>query len=117
MRTDLTIYYDAGVIDRKLIEEFENEIDKTFPELYKNLLTKHNGVQFEENIFDFMSPNCEDERDCCFGAYGDVQSEAVRKMQLHNDCGHINLTSFARSGNGDYICFDYRKDPKTCNPR
>ena len=117
---DLTVFLDEGAIDMDIIEAFEKDIDSCFPENYKQLISKYNNLYPKENTFDFVNVyNNEDQRDIFFFGYGDV-SEHIRDEQYVSDpmeYGQKGLVAFGGCANGDIVCFDYRDDPETCEPK
>jgi len=61
-----------------------------------------------------------DERDIYFFGYGDVESEHIKNQQYVSDpmeYGQKGLVAFGGCANGDVVCFDYRDDPDTCEPK
>ena len=80
-------------------------------------------MRFEKNIFDFKNIyNNEDERDLNFLSFkadhldGDILSNQDNVNDLEN-YGIKDLVVFGICANGDYICFDYREDSQTSNPK
>ncbi|WP_228157014.1 SMI1/KNR4 family protein [Acinetobacter sp. WCHAc060042] len=94
-----------------------------FSENYIDLIKNHDAVRLEENIFNFTDIyNSIDERDLNFLSFksdhldGDILSNQDNVNDLEN-YGIKNLVVFGICANGDYICFDYREDSKTSNPK
>ena len=117
----LTVYRDEGSIDMEMIEAFEKEIGYCLPVSYKQLISRHNELRIEEDTFDFINVYKDnDERDIYFFGYGDVESEHIKNQQYVSDpmeYGQKGLVAFGGCANGDIVCFDYRNDPKTCEPK
>lgn len=109
------VFTDYGGIDRGVIEDFSRAMKVVFPSAYVELLSQHNGLQFKENCFDFLDDN-KVKQQACFGfcGYGGWPIlEPIDKFQDHDIYGHEGVVVFGLRGNGDYVCFDYRrsKDP------
>ena len=117
----ISSYRDSGSIDIVLIKCFENKLSVSFPESYKTLLSKYNSLQPVESIFRFWNPidKIQDERDITFYGYGFDQrlsSESIESAQP-DEYFHENAVVFGSSANGDYICFDYRDNSTTDEPK
>ena len=118
-----TIRYDDGKIDEWYIEEFEKKYNICLPKTYKELMLEHNGVRFEEDNFDFInSRGQEDGREFLFDSFG----EKEKGKELIYDDQHVSnpdyygvpgLIGFGSTAEGDTVCFDYRDNPKTCEPK
>ncbi len=113
---------DYGKVDISEIEEFETKIGYCLPITYKELISKNNGLYPIKDSFNFINIyGKEDEASIYFLGYGDVDYDKIENSQesvsnpLHY--GLKGLVCFGGYGNGDYICFDYRADPTTCNPK
>jgi len=64
------VWRDEGAVDQHLIVEFAKHADVVFPEAYITLISKHDYLYPEENIFDFTNYYGEkDERDIVFLGY------------------------------------------------
>lgn len=109
----LKIWHDEGSVSRVIIERFAQQAGVRFPETYISLISQHDYLYLEDNIFDFVNSDGEkDERDIVFFGY---KSEIADGSSIHTD-SQINdeyaygnqIIAFGCSGNGDYICFDYR---------
>lgn len=108
---------DYGSIEVSIITDFAKEYRVTFPPSYIELLSKHNGVHFVQNDFDFYDIDGSlQEAEIGFCCFGDVGGDSIENSQDHDVYGYENIIVFGFHGNGDYICFDYRQDPKTDNP-
>jgi len=118
-----TIRYDDGKADPKDIEQFEKQYNICLSKTYKELILEHNGVRFEEDNFDFMNTRSqEDGREFLFDAFG----EKEKGKELIYDDQHVSdpdyygvpgLIGFGSTAEGDTVCFDYREDPKNCEPK
>jgi SMI1 / KNR4 family (SUKH-1) len=125
----IEIFHDSGPIDPQLIVEFEISAKLTLPEKYKALITQHNCLYPVNSSFDFKNiyandyawsykiENEIDSRSLSFFGFG---SDIAHYEQVGNQdfdvYGHDHVIAFGQSANGDYICFDYRKDPSTDEP-
>lgn len=112
------ILTDHGMVARAEIIKFADDFGVTFPLVYLDLLSKHNGLQFVENKFEYLSLNNEPEEAefgfCGFGGW--PVNDGIDKFQDHDVYGHPAIIVFGLSGSGNYICFDYRQDPSIDNP-
>lgn len=119
--THIDVYRDYGSVDLHLIDVFEDGIGYCLPVSYKELISNHDWLRPEQDAFDFI--NIYGEKDSCdisFYGYKSGFSIASRTIGHHQDFdvyGYEGIIAFGSSGGGDYICFDYRHDPKTCEPR
>jgi hypothetical protein len=124
------IYRDYGLIDQKLISNFESSKDIIFPRIYVDLIKNHNGMRLEESCFNFKnlftyshvwSYKIEDEIDSremsFFGFGNEIPSYKQIESPSFDIYGHDHIVAFGYTANGDYVCFDYRHDPKTSEPR
>ena len=114
---------DNGKNSLDEIKRVQNELGYFFPNNYIDLIRNHDALRFEKNIFDFKNIyNKEDERDLNFLSFkydhldGDILSNQDNVNDLEN-YGIKDLVVFGICANGDYICFDYREDSHTSNPK
>ena len=118
---EFTVFMDEGSIDMDIINAFEDKIGFCLPKSYKKLSSQHNQLSLVQDTFDFVNVYGEkDERDVSFFGYGNLKHEKIEDNLRISDplyYGIPNFVAFARCANGDMICFDYRDDPKGCNPR
>lgn len=124
---NLIIYRDKGSIDMDIINAFEDKIGFCLPKSYKEIISEHDGLRLVENGFDFVNIYGEnDERDLNFLSFLPMDTEysptgyyiPIEDFQVSKwDYGIKGLVSFGDCANGDIICFDYRDDPKGCNPK
>ncbi|MCX5468923.1 SMI1/KNR4 family protein [Acinetobacter nematophilus] len=119
----MDIRRDNGKNSLDEIKRVQNELGYFFPNNYIDLIRNHDALRFEKNIFDFKNIyNKEDERDLNFLSFksdhldGDILSNQDNVNDLEN-YGIKDLVVFGICANGDYICFDYREDSKTSNPK
>jgi cell wall assembly regulator SMI1 len=119
----LRIFQDDGEARLEDIERFEKSHNICFPPTYKELMLKHNGAYLKECEFDFINKaGEEDTRAFSFESFGEkergkeliTESQFVSKPDYYGVPGLISIGSTAE---GDAICFDYRDDPKTCEPK
>ncbi|MDN5100110.1 SMI1/KNR4 family protein [Aliarcobacter butzleri] len=119
----LDIYRDEGIVNEEIIEEYENKIGYKFPIKYKELLSKHNAIRFEQDCFDFLNIyNQNDERDISFYAFqhsylDPLYCNGFVGNQIGDDYFPKELVDFGGCANGDIVCFDYRDNPRTDNPK
>jgi len=120
---NLKILTDYGKIDKWYIEQFEKQYNICLPKTYKELMLEHNGVYFIECNFDFINTRGQEDRRCfMFKAFGeeDKKKEMIQNAQYVSNpdyYGVPGLIGFGSTAEGDTVCFDYRDDPKTCEPK
>ena len=121
---NLRVYRDKGLIDDWYIKEFEKNHNCCLPKNYKHLVSKHNCVRFYQDYFDFVNFKGEKGiRNFIFKGFGEKEdiSEHIEDVQLHvshpDYYGLPGIVAFASTGEGDMVCFDYRDNLKSCEPR
>lgn len=116
----MKIYRDEGAIDRQHIDKFESDFGVSLPEVYKSLLSKHNGLVPEENCFKYINVSGdEDEASISFEAFGLSMDDAnsIERVQGTFDIyGYKDVIAFGHCASGDYICLDYRNNLLAKNP-
>lgn len=119
----MEIRRDNGKNSLNEIQRVQDELGYFFPKNYIDLIKNHDAVRLEENIFNFTNIyNNVDERDLNFLSFksdhldGDILSNQDNVNDLEN-YGIKDLVVFGICANGDYICFDYREDSQTSNPK
>lgn len=117
----LGVYRSDGNVDVEIIEIFEKKALIKFPTSYIELISEDNALYPIESSFDYIHPVSKepDANGISFYGFGDEISSSDRITRVLNlsEYGHDKIIIFGRSANGDYICFDYRHDPKTNNPK
>lgn len=114
-------WFDPPVSVSK-IKEVEKILGYKLPKLYVDIVSKYDSLTPVEDTFYFTNIyNDVDERDVNFCSFSN-QSERANILNEQYICknehfGTPNLVTFAICGNGDYICFDYRNDVTTNNPK
>ena len=109
--------WDKGTMGVTTIQQAERLTGFRFPNSYKQLLCSHNQLIPKQDCFKFRNIyGEEDERNIMFFGYGEHSEEKVLDNQSFDVYGHCNIVAIGRAANGDYICFDYRHDPKTTEP-
>ena len=117
------VYDDNGQVSLDIIHEVESSLGYNFPMNYINLIKDYDALRLENDIFDFKNIYGElDERDICFLSFqeGYINGSILKEQSNINDLGNYgikDLVIFGICANGDYICFDYREDSKTSNPK
>ena len=118
---EIEVSRDHGPVDLKEIENFEKLIGYRFPEIYRDILSKHNALYPRTPDFKFFDRVSGQHifRDVTFYGFGDslptyLQIDRAQDMDAY---GHEGLVIFGTSANGDYVCFDYSSDPRTDNPK
>ena len=121
----LHIYRDYGLIDKQYIEDFEKKYNICLPKTYKELMQKYNGAYLVECDFDFINKNGEEDmRSFLFYSFGEEDSKKGENILFYNKglqnpiyYGVPNLIGIASTAEGDTLCFDYRDNPKSCEPK
>ncbi|WP_335959769.1 SMI1/KNR4 family protein [Acinetobacter bereziniae] len=115
---DLNVMYDFGTVSESFILDFMKNYGLILPKKYIELIQKHNGVQFVENCFDYIDSNGDiGESSIGFCAYGnEIGADNIYKFQDNDGLGYDKVIVFGVNGRGDYIAFDYRKNPATDEP-
>lgn len=118
---EVQIYRDSGPIDISIIEAFEKKAGYCLPQSYRVLISSHDWLYPVQNTFTFINIyGHHDSRDISFYGYGDEpirHGEGIIYNQDFDVYGCEGIVAFGCSANGDYICFDYRHEPRTCEPR
>ncbi|MDP8034272.1 SMI1/KNR4 family protein [Pasteurella atlantica] len=103
------------------IEKVESDIGYIFPYRYKEIVSIYDQLMLAENIFDFTNVyGKDDERDLNFISLSQKQATTMYDYKITSDpeyAGIPHLVAFGVCANGDYVCFDYREDPKGNNPK
>lgn len=119
----MKIYSDNGQNSIETVIKVQNKLGFEFPKSYFDLVIKHDALRLENDIFDFKNIYGElDERDICFLSFqeGYINGSILKEQSNINDLdnyGIENLVIFGTCANGDYICFDYRDDIKSAEPK
>ena len=123
---DLKIYRDEGIVNSLLIEGQEQVLGFKFPKVYKELLSKHNGMRLDNDTFKYYDEALQKDEEN--GIYFYVfKNENLRSNYCSGIVGDFSyldendfkegIIPFGGTGNGDFICFDYRDDLKNDNPK
>lgn len=115
----INVLTDHGSVAAWVIEAFENDIGYCLPKEYKKLISQHNALHPIQSSFNFINYLGEiEEGGIGFCGYGDWPvPELIQNAQDYSVYGYENIVTFGHRGNGDHICFDYRHDPETCEPK
>ncbi|MFP4794900.1 SMI1/KNR4 family protein [Pasteurella multocida] len=120
---NLEILYDSGEVDLKIIKDVESIFNIKFPQLYIELMSKHNNVSVEPSYISYCDSNNEE------GIVGisfdgfetelNPDPQDIRRQYIYDDpiYGYEHVYSFGSTGEGHFICFDYRDDPKGDEPK
>ena len=113
----LHIYRECEKVDAKKIENFEKKYNICLPLTYKEFILKFGGGRFWEENFDFVNKTGQlDGRDAALFCFKELEKENLH-LQDPDYYGVKGLIGFASTAEGDTVCFDYREDPKTCDPK
>ena len=121
---NLEIYYDYGIVDNKIILNFEDSFRIKLPKLYVDLIVKHNAPSLKKSCFTYLNLNNE-EAISGIGFKGfkvegmESQPENIYSQYIYDDpiYGYEHVYSFGQTGEGNFICFDYREDPTGAEPK
>ncbi len=122
---NLDIRYDMGAVDDAQISNFEKMFKITLPRLYIELIRNHNALRVAQDYFDYYDSYRKEESLCSFGFDGFETEEHLKPSEniyaqyLYDDeiYGYEHVYSFGSTACGDFICFDYRDDPKGDEPK
>ncbi len=118
---NIEVYRSAGEIDIQQIHQMESKTGFKFPEKYKTLLSLHNFLMPENPDFQFLLDGGVEERDINFYGFGDKDSTSrsskMGELLFEEEKLQQGILPFGDSGNGDYVCFDYRHNPHTDEPK
>jgi hypothetical protein len=117
----ISIRRDSGSVDLSALNNFENLIGCKLPHSYKILLSVHNALYptHPNFVFHDSTSGAINTRDISFLGFGDSipDSRSIIYAQDHDVFGHSGIVPFGIAANGDYICFDYRHDFETEEPK
>ncbi|MEM4725111.1 MAG: SMI1/KNR4 family protein [Candidatus Hadarchaeum sp.] len=122
MRSDLTWNSIWGKGDPITVEAFERKTGYKLPIAYKTIVSNYEGASPDPNKFKFYSNLENDEVIYDVGIFLPYSSNPEREPTMEEvwktppEGFPQGLLAFSVFGNGDLICFDYRKDPKTDDP-
>ncbi|MGX2975417.1 SMI1/KNR4 family protein [Ursidibacter arcticus] len=121
---NLEILYDSGKTDMEIIRNVENIFNIHFPKLYIELMSKHNNLSVEPNYISYYDSYNNEE---CMVTIGfdsfeteqNLEPQDILRQYIYDDpiYGYEHVYSFACTGNGDFICFDYRDNPQGDDPK
>lgn len=108
----------------ELVEKYETDLGVVFPESYKAFISNNNTAYPEKSCFDYWDDYLkeEGEKSIYFFVFGPEQSrvnasEDLLRFQDFDIYGHDHVVAFAGTAEGDYVCFDYRHNPETLEPK
>lgn len=112
---DKEIFRDKGLVAIKTIENFEQNVGYNLPNKYKDLISRHNSVEFISSLLTFKDyygnikrVNCRFYGFDCSGKRVDtMKNQSIQNITLY---GADNLIAFAQNDNSDVFCFDYRQN-------
>jgi hypothetical protein len=121
---------DSGPIDLSALDDFEVKFGIKLPGSYRVLMESHNALYPKKSHFRFenkfhnelwsyrLEADGTDSRDITFFGFGEnlPDYECIDWRQGFDVYGHDYVIAFGTASNGDHICFDYRHNPKTCEP-
>ena len=130
MKSEIKWKSRYGPVDISLIKEFENKIGFKFPRSYIEIVSEYDAgrVANHKSAFQFFS-NLIDEIEIyglgCFLMFGKPDSGGISTMNYYWDTRNEdpdypfpdNVVPFGLDGGGNLICFDYRDNLKTSEPK
>ena len=130
MKSDLELESKYGNVDISLINDFEHKISFKFPITYKSLISKYDGARILKHMdaFNFFS-NLTNKKAAYglarFLSFNEEDEENFSTMKNYwEDRNHDpdlpfpdKIVPFAIDGGGNLICFDYRHDISTNEPK
>lgn len=121
MFRSLSIESFENSIDIDIINEFELSEGYILPASYKQLISQYNEVSFNENCFEVYDGNITTNkyilRFCGFNTNFFNIKDYQKKVRDKSDFGLENIIAFAITGNESVLCFDYREDLESNNPK
>lgn len=120
----IKVIEDNGFVNLDLINIDEKKLSITFPESYKKFIKQHNAAYPENCYFNYWNDYLKEEGMKSFSFYGFEyqqgfvsESESLIDSQDFDVYGYDHVIAFGSTPEGDYICFDYRHDPSTPEPK
>lgn len=115
------ILVDDGKISEIVVHSFEKLQGITLPKNYVNFIIQHDGASLYADVFDYFdtprqSVTSNSIAFIKFEKIGRFIEGLLEESVDDKDYFYKNLIPFGDNGGGDFICFDYRKNPKTDNP-
>jgi cell wall assembly regulator SMI1 len=127
----IELLYSSGSVDLEIINGVEKRLKLTFPKKYVEHICRNGHSGLIRDTFDFKNvyeanyiwtykiKNGVDIRDFSFHSYEaalfyNTEMEAFQDFDVY---GYEYVIGFGCSANGDHICFDYRHDPNTDEPK
>ena len=123
---ELKIYRDEGIVNHLIIEDQEQLLGFKFPKVYKELLSQHNGMRLDNDTFKYYDKALQrdEENSIYFYAFANQNLDRLYCSGLVGDFSYLDendfkegIIPFGGTGNGDFICFDYRDNKKSDNPK
>ncbi len=111
---------DSGHAEESAIADFERANNVRLPRAYRSLLLAHDAPRLHCADFDFIdrSTGAVTSREVSFKGFGSALARCNRIVDAQDSDGrwHDHVIVFGDCANGDYVCFDYRRDPATAEP-
>ena len=105
---EITVYRDRGAIDESEVYTFEKQIGFSLPKNYISLITKHNGLQPENCIFDYQLNSKQYDGDINFFAFGNglKSFESIIHAQTNEGVPGF-FVIFGYTAGGDFVGFSF----------
>lgn len=117
---EIEVRRDHGQAQEADMDRFEQSLAIRLPVAYRQLLLAHNAPRLEHEDFDFIevATGKPTSRDVAFFGYGAAlpRSARIADQQDSDGAWQDHIVTFGCCANGDYVCFDYRRDPASDEP-
>jgi hypothetical protein len=111
-----------GLVNLERLKYVESEMGLFFPKSYVNFVLPNDGCRTDPDGFIFFDESFQEEVGSCIGSFMQLKPD----LDYFEDILSMNqklpeffpkgLVQFGHVGNGDYICFDYRKGKDNLDP-
>jgi hypothetical protein len=127
----VNLLYSSGSVGLEIINGVEKRLKLRFSKKYVEHICQNGHSGLTRDTFDFKNiyeanyiwsytiKNGIDTRDFGFYSYKPTLHylTQIENSQNFDIYGHEYLVAFGNTANGDYVCFDYRHDPNTDEPK
>lgn len=117
------ILVDDGEISEIVVHSFEKLQEITLPKNYVNFIIQHDGASLYADVFDYFDTPRQSvtSNSIAFTKFEQIEGDTNDLLEQNEESEdppyfEKGLIPFGENGGGDFICFDYRQNPKTDNP-
>jgi hypothetical protein len=107
-------------ISLREIEAYELQLEVSFPQTFKNFILDHDGGTPSASSFQYYDASRGYKLGSDIGAFIPFKENEYNSIaSIYLDPPEFfpeGLIAFAETGNGDFICFDYRETKKNLDP-